>query len=307
MPIKLTKPEHKTFASLRKNVVHPTLQIKSVKIHEDGLPQEQTVTTVDPTQTVILAVAPPGWGKTEFFGSFPDNLMLCFEEGHKFVKGYKIIIDCWDYRKDADRIDSYQDQAGNLHMTLMQALDLIEESKRFKFITIDTVDSFVKMILDFFYEVKKVEHADELGEYGRGWDIAQNTPFRKAMNRLIKSGRGLGLTTHEQVNTKNFKSGQQSKKETTLPGGVWKYLLGQLDIVLHGSFGKRIKGSKKRERLIATEGTEDMLAKNRGGKLPPIYICDEGKQWQQFSGFFTDPETVEEELKRYEKIYGEQI
>lgn len=281
------------------------ISVKKVTVHKDGLPQEKTSVTVDPLQLVSMVVAPPGWGKTEFYGSFPDNLMLCCEEGHRFVTGYKIVITCWDYRNKDDFKEPYQDETGTLHMSFMQAIELLEESDRYKHITIDTVDSLVKMILDFYYVTKKVDHASDLGDYGKGWDIAQNTPFRRAINRLIKTGRGLGLTTHEEVQNRNFKAGIRAKKETTLPNGVWKYLFGQLDLILHGTFGRRDKGTKQRQRLIVSEGSEDILAKNRGGKIPPVYICNLGKQWEQFGSFFANPKTIETELARYEKIYGE--
>lgn len=280
------------------------IKITKTAIHEDGLPTEKTSVTVNPDELIILVVATPGWGKTTFFGDVPDSLMICFEEGHKFTSAHKIIIDCWDYKKGVKPawIDSHKQH----HMSFMQALDLIEESKRFKFITLDTLDSMVKHLLDFTYETHKVEHASEIGEYGKGWDIAQNTPFRRAINRLLKTGRGIGMTTHEEIQNRNFKKGTQSKKETTLPNGVWKYLFGQIDLILHGTFGKRIKGSKLRQRLVVSEGSEDILAKNRGGKIPPIYISDNGKQWEQFAGFFKNPATVDTEFKRYQKFYNEE-
>lgn len=280
------------------------IKITKTATHDDGLPIEKTVVTINPISLVMLVVATPGWGKTEFFGSFPDSLMLCFEEGHKFTKAHKIIIDCWDFKKGikAPWIDDQKQH----HMSFMQALDLIEESKRFKHITIDTLDSMVKHLLDFTYETHKVEHASEIGEYGKGWDIAQNTPFRRAINRLLKTGRGLGMTTHEEIQNRNFKKGIQSKKETTLPNGVWKYLFGQIDIILHGTSGKRIKGTKQRQRLIVSEGSEDILAKNRGGKIPPIYIGNNGGAWEQFSNFFSNPKTIDEEYKRYQKLYDEE-
>lgn len=279
------------------------LKIVSTRVYNDGLPTEKTKPLSSPINSVILIVAPPGWGKTEWFGSIPDNLMLCCEEGHKFVEGYKVVITCWDFKGKQDA--PWKDDDGTFHMSFLQAVTFIENSERFKFITIDTLDSLVKMILDFFYGVHKVDHASEIGEYGKGWDIAQNTPFRRAINRIIKSGRGLGMTTHEETTQKNFKKGIQAKKETTLPNGVWKYLFGQIDIILHGTFGKRNKGSKQRQRLCVSEGSEDILAKNRGGKIPPVYICDPGKQWEQFEGFFKNPKSIDSELVRYEKIYGE--
>lgn len=277
------------------------IKVTKTKIHEDGLPLNPTFQTNDPQTLINILVAPPGFGKTEFMASNPECIMLCCEEGHKFVKGFKVIIDCWDFKGKAEA--PWTDQSGTLHMSFLQAVDLLESSERFKFVAVDTVDSLVKMILDFFYGKHKVDHASEIGDFGKGWDIAQNTPFRRAITRIVKTGRGMGLITHEEVVNRNFAQGTKAKKETTLPNGVWKFLYGQADIILHGVFGKRDKVTKKRQRLIVSEGSEDILAKNRGGKIPPTYICLEGKQWEQFSGFFTNPSSVKAEYAKYCKIY----
>ena len=281
------------------------LSSKIEQVTDDwGLPTLQTTSAKDPLSLITLFVAPPGFGKTEFFGNIPDAIMLCCEEGHKFVKCHKIIIDCWDYRTDKERKNTWTDSDGNVHMTFLEAVEALENSDRFKYIIVDTVDSLVKMILDFHYILKKVEHAEDIGGFGKGWDIAQNTPFRRAFNRLLKTGRGVGLTTHQKTNDKQFKKGTQTKKETTLPNGVFQYLFGQLDVILHGVFGKRQRGSNQRDRLIVTEGSEEILAKNRGGFVPPEYICERGKQWQQFSNFFKIPATVEIEYRKYQRLYG---
>ena len=280
-----------------------TKAVVKQKVDEFGLPTLQTTAAKDPNSLVSLFVAPPGFGKSEFYGSNPETLMLCCEEGHKFVNANKIIISCWDYKTEKERKPSWTDRDGNVHMTFLEAVEALEQSDRFKHITVDTVDSLVKMILDYHYVLKKVEHAEDIGGYGKGWDIAQNTPFRRAFNRLLKTGRGIGLTTHQKAKDKQFKKGTQTKKETTLPNGVFEYLFGQIDVILHGVFGKRQKGNAQRDRLIVTEGSEEILAKNRGGILPPEYICNPTGQWTQFSNFFKIPATVQIEYKKYLELF----
>lgn len=269
------------------------------------LPKEKTSGVTNPNSQRILFVTPPGWGKTEWIGSIPDVLYLACEEGHTFINAYKIVIDCWDYKLGKAK-PAYKDQDGNTHMSFMQALDAIEDdSQRFPVIAIDTVDSLVKMMLDFFYGKHHVEHAEDIGGYGKGWDIAQNTPFRRAFNRLSKTGAGLVFTTHENVVEHTFKKGARSKKETTLPTGIWRLLFAQVGIIFHGVFGDKQKGKSHADRILVTEGSEDMLAKNRGGLMPYAFIVPQGQQWEQFKSFFEDTDNIRKAEKLYETRYGD--
>lgn len=268
----------------------------------DGLPTEVTGKIPDPLSLRWLAIAPPGWGKTEFFMQFPECLLLACEEGHLMVKGHKIVIDCFDHKGQPTL--PWTDTNGDMHMSFVQAVSRILASNRFKFIIIDTVDALVKLITDF-YEIKlKVDHIADAGEYGKGYDLGQNGPFRKTINQIVKSGRGVGFTTHQQVNKATFKAGERSKKETTLPGGIAKLLIPQVDIIVHGKLGKIREPNRHRDRIAVTEGTEETLAKNRGGILPGRFIVDAKpeKRWSQIQKFFTDTKSVlaaEAEHKKY--------
>ncbi len=279
---------------------------KKVKPLGDGLPEFPTVATANPIALRYLAIAPPSWGKTELFMAFPDSLLLACEEGHKLVKGYKIVIDCYDYKDRTKYIDPWTDDDGNKHMSFLQAAKLIEKSDRFKFIIIDTVDALVKMIIDYHIGTKKVEHIEDIGAYGRGYDIGQNSPFRRAMNQIIKTGRGMGYTTHQQVNERLFKTGPKAKKETTLPSGILKILVPQVDIAFHGEFGKKRKGNRFRDRIVVTEGTDEIVAKNRGGIMPNRFILPQefDKRWPMLEGFFKDKLTINKAEQEHDKIYG---
>lgn len=268
-----------------------TTTTKNSKPASDGLPTTTTKSSADPLSLRYLCVAPPGWGKTTFFNTFPDSVLLACEEGHKFVEGYKIVIDAWD--ESPERTDN----DGNLHLSFLEAITRLDASERFKFVTVDTVDALIKMCIDFHLGVVQsrskgivdAEHISDLGDFGKGYDLAMNNPMRQAFAAILKTGRGMAFITHTEMKTYDHKGNvKTSKKETTLPNGIIKLLYPQCDLILHGEFGAVRDGNKHRDRIVRTEGSEEILAKNRGGVLPPAYIVpvDEHEQWEQFEGFF---------------------
>lgn len=270
----------------------------------DGLPEGETDQEVKMEFLKWLFVAPPGFGKTTFFSLFPNCLNLACEEGHKFVKGFKLIIDAWEGNEVGE------DSDGNLHMSFTEAVKRIESSTRFSFAMIDTVDAVNKMCIDHHVGKAKQQHISELGDYGKGYDLAQNLPMRREMSKILKSGRGLGLVTHQKIATQQFKKGPASKKETTLPNGIYEMLFPQMDIIIHGEFGGVRAGQKHRDRIIKSEGSEDILAKNRGGVLPPAWICpadlEESAALTQsfFKGTAEDrASAIEAAHKEYQKFY----
>lgn len=262
-----------------------------IEIHGDGLPDAPTDQDVTLTSLRWLFVAPPGFGKTEFFSLFPDCLMLACEEGHKFVKGYKLIIDGWAGTGQTE------DSDGNIHVSFLEAVKRIKASSRFKFIIIDTLDSLVKKCIDYHIGKANQAHLSDLGEYGKGYDLGMNDPIRRSLNELFSTGRGIGLITHQEIKSSNFKkSATTSKKETSLPNGIHKIVYPQMDVIIHGEFGGVRDGFTHRDRIIKSEGSEDILAKNRGGVLPPAWIAplDGKERAEQIMSFFhPDPETRE--------------
>lgn len=307
MPI-LNPPKKSLSDPFKKDKLHIQAEEKKILLAEklpmefDGLPETPTSQTPSMTSLVWTMVAPPGWGKSELFSMFPEALMLSFEAGHKFIDCYKVIIDEWESTEKPTT-----DSDGNSHLSFMQAINLIEKSDRFKFIIWDTIDAAIKKCVDHFVGKAKVAHISELGEYGKGYTLAQNDPMRKAINRLLNTGRGLGIITHQKINTNVFAKGPKSKKETTLPNGIWELIYPQSDIILHGEFGETRKPNKHRDRIIKSEGTEDMLAKNRGGILPPACIAplQKEKRIEQLLGFFGPDRLakIEQATKEYQEIY----
>jgi len=285
----------------------PKLETKNQVKQDDGLPYEPTTQIVDPNTLRWLFIAPPGFGKSELFGLFKDSLMIACEEGHKFIQCHKIIVDEWK-----GQTGHLLDDDKNMHMSFIEAVDRITSSERFRFISIDTLDALVKKCIDYHVGKANQEHLSELGEYGKGYDLGQNKPIRQAIDKIFATGRGLGLITHQQTETKSFSKGPKTKKETTLPNGITKFIVPQMDIVIHGEFGAKRDDNKHRDRIIRSEGTEDILAKNRGGILPPAWISplDPQKRVEQIWSFFNPDEkkrkaAIDAAYKEYTDLYQE--
>lgn len=282
----------------------PTTKFTPKVLSTLGLPDSISEAANDPKDIRTLIVSPPGWGKTEFFMSNPNCLLLACEEGHKFTSGYKLIIDAWDGVLSNGSTSPYKDQSGTIHTSFVKAVASLQtDPTKFNMVFIDTIDALVKMLLDYGLGKRHIEHASDGGDYGKGWDIIQNSPFRKQLNILLKSGRGIGASTHEQAENKNFKSGPRAKKETTLPSGIYRQIYAQFDLILHGVFGKAKKNQKTRDRILVSEGSEDILAKNRGGLLPPAFIVPRKfeDRWKQFETFFKNPKSKEIAFTEFEK------
>lgn len=253
------------------------------------LPSAPTRSIPDPASLCYLVIGPPKWGKTSWACSIPDSLLVAFEQGHAFQEAHKVIIDEW-----AGAHDIYEDAEGVRHMTMTQLNQILLSSSRFSTIIIDTADMAAKCCADYMCQKKGWTHLKDGGDYGVGYDIGQTTPFRQMIGDIMKTGRGVVFITHSAVREAKLKK-ETAKKETSLPGGIHKFVHTQADVILHGSFGSHLKGSKKRDRILQTAPDEETLAGNRakGVNLPYKFVVDEDNAWAQWKNFFDDPTAAE--------------
>ena len=263
------------------------------------LPQEPTRAVRDPIRLKYLIIGQPKWGKTTFACSAPESLLLAFEEGHAFHETHKIVVDEWS-RPFAERGWATDDD-GNRHTSLVEAVDAIMESDRFDLVILDTADMACKMCLDYHYKKLGVSHAQDAGDYGKGWDICLTQPFRQQIGRLMKSGRGIIFITHSQIITKKRGATEVTRAETTLPSQAQKFLHTQADVILHGSFGRKIKGEHDRDRVISLDGSNEILAGSRvrGLRLPSKFVVAPDNPWKQWASFFESDEAVDAAEEEY--------
>lgn len=270
------------------------------------LPTGPTQSQINPARLKIALIAEPKWGKTKFFMSNPNSLLLAFEEGHAFQRGHKIVIDRWD-ASIKEKYRPWTDENGVNHMTFKQAVESLEAIKgKFDCVIIDTADMAAKMCADYHLSRKGFEHLQDAGEYGKGYDTCLNTPFRQMMGRVLKTGRGIGFIGHTKIEIAKYSTGERARKEMRLPGGVKYFIESQADLILHGELGKKRDGNRLRDRILVCEGDSDIMAGNRSERpLPQRFIVKPTGAWAQFKQFFTDDKAVlkaeEEFLKHYRK------
>lgn len=261
------------------------------------LPTQISSARPNPLKLKILAIAEPKFGKTSWAMSIPNSLLLATEEGHMFIPGYKIVIECWK----AKNFEIWEDDDGIKHMTMVQAIDAICASDQFDFVWMDTADMGAKMCVDYHLKQLGIQHPQDW-DFGKGHELALNQPFRQEVGRLIKSGRGVGFISHTETRDSRFASGTKSRKECTLPSGIGKFLIPQADVILHGRFGPVNKETGKRYRIWQTEGSDDMLAGSRVQgeyKVPPRFVIDQEDPWGQWKGFFEDPSNADIASQQY--------
>lgn len=218
-----------------------------------------------------------------------------------FHETHKVIIDSWGVREGKG-----VDDDGNTHLSMVEAVEAIVASDRFKFVIIDTADMAAKLCLDYHYKKLGVNHASEAGDYGKGWDLCLTQPFRREIGQIMKSGRGVMFITHTSLVTKKVGNTEQSRWETTLPSQVQKFLHTQADVILHGSFGKLRPGMQERDRIISMDGTNEILAgtRIRAIHLPKRYVVDPENPWKQWETFFTDKKATEKAEQEFLKFMG---
>lgn len=269
------------------------------------LPSVPTLRTGKPEGWKCLIVAPPGHSKTEMVMSNPKCLLLACEEGHGGTDGFKISITGWD---DSEQYEPVKGIPKGGFVQVVGALQKSAGALPYDTVAIDTIDVLIKMLVDDKLpglrdkDGLKVQHLSDVG-FGKGYDLGQNSPFRQEFNKLVKLGLNVILLTHEKKKDASFSSGTKTKKETTLPNGIFEQIYPMMDTIIHGVFGKKRKNMKRRDRIYVTEGSEDMLAKNRLGLLPPAWLVshDQSKRWEELVGYF-DPDSHESAVQQLTKL-----
>jgi hypothetical protein len=266
----------------------------------------------NPLKLKYLIMAPPKWGKTTFFSGANNALLLAFEEGHGSIAIPKIVITGWDL-PIRERGPSEDEETGIIFASASEVADALESYCPYSFIIVDTVDQAVKMCADYECEKGGIRHPSDGGDFGKGWDLYQTSPFRRFYNRLVKLGVGVALTTHVQEEWKKDQYKQDVfRRETTLPGGIQKFVHAQSDVIINGMWGKRRSNMGHRDRIISFDGTNEIMAGSRirGVRIPIKYIVDPPTEddlslpWQQWNDFFIDsPQAGEAATARYQSIY----
>lgn len=142
------------------------------------LPTELSVPVQDLGGYSILLYGEPKVGKTSLCAEFPDNVFLMFEPGARALAVHQVEL--------AEGAEGWKQ--------FKKYLDLLEKDKRFRTVTMDTVDIAAKACLHYVCEEEGFEHPSDEG-YGKGWDKV-NTEFNLQIRRILKLDKGVIFTSH---------------------------------------------------------------------------------------------------------------
>lgn len=200
------------------------------------LPKEKTEPKPSLRDYPILVYGRERVGKTTLCAQFEDPLFLFFEPGGKSLSLYAKSIKNWKQFKE-----------------ILKALD---DSDEYKTVVIDTVDKAHDMAMEYICQKQGVEHPSD-AKWGKAWNALDNE-FEKAMFRILKSGRGLLLTSHsEEKDITNFKGEVLNMTAPTAGKQVIRFVRRYVDLILYYYYGKNDS------RWIRVQGNSDIVAGSR--------------------------------------------
>jgi hypothetical protein len=210
-----------------------------------------------PRRLKYLLIAPPKWGKTTFAAGCPNAVLLAFEAGYAGAECPVVVMTDWD-RPYKERAKGWrEDEHGIVYTSAIEVLEELEKNCPYDMVIIDTADQLVKMASDHYCAAAKVEHPSDGGDYGRGYDLLQTSPVRKFYNRLVKLGAGVTAITHAKERSEKDKFGvERFRRETSLPSAIQSFMHAQSDVIMHGFFCRRRRGSERPRRLLLTARTK---------------------------------------------------
>jgi hypothetical protein len=188
----------------------------------------------------------------------------------------------------------------------MEIADALEVYCPYDFIIIDTLDAASKMCSQYECDRAGLKHPSDGGDWGKGFDLYQTDPFRRFFNRIVKLGVGVAGTTHVREEWKKNKYGvEEFRRETSLPGGIQRFVHSQADVIINGQFRRRRKGQRDRDREISFDGSNEIMAGTRikSVRLPVKYISAvptgdrPSAPWEQWVSFFEHSPAAGEEAE----------
>ena len=193
------------------------------------LPEEMSAPVTELGGYSILLYSEPKAGKTSLAAQFPDNMFFMFEPGARALSVYQ--------REDKNWVE------------FRSYLSLMEKTKRFKTVTIDTVDIAYQMCQTYVCKENGWDHPSD-GDYGKGWSAVKNE-FISQINRVLKLQRGVIFTSHAAEKEIKSKIGTEyTKIVPTMSNGARDVCEALVDIWVYmfhegGSRSMRVRGNEE--------------------------------------------------------------
>lgn len=217
-----------------------------------ALPTEMTEPERDIRKYVFLIYAPPGWGKTTLFASFPGACFFCTERGTKGLRRFEFNVGDGGVRS----WEIFEEGVRRLEE---------DKSPRFKNVIVDTGRKAYEYCSDAYCKEHDIERpgvdADGKSDWGESWKaIAEK--FMMMLDRILRTGRGVGIACHsKEVEVEDGAGEDHNYVQPNLNKSAMTMLTAYVDFGFCGEMILTPAGDNA--RVLITEGNEGMWGKHR--------------------------------------------
>lgn len=222
-------------ASSSKVVKKSPAPAAGTNIADLALPTAPTPPSDDLQDYSILLFGEKKIGKTTLASMFPDNLLLCSEPGAKSLNVFRMDVRSWKEFKKIIR--------------------LLKKDKRFRTVTVDTVDLLFKLCDAQVCQELGIDHVSE-ADWGRGWSAVRDE-FTTAMADLMGIGKGVILISHSTEKEIKPRSGPKYDRiQPTMPNTARDICEAMVDIWGYFHYDGH-------DRVLTIRGDEHITAGHR--------------------------------------------
>ncbi len=218
------------------------------------LATEPSPPVTDFSKYMLLLYGRESIGKTTLLAGAPDVYFITTEPGTKGMQIHENLVSCWE--------------------DILELVAQLEQTDRYSSVVIDTVDLAYDMAQDYTCEKLGIEYPGEDKErkkdFGKSWREIKKQ-FMAMIHALLRTGRGVRLTSHETSMEMTARSGATwDRIVPSMSKQARQVLAGVLDYAFYCDFVKGADG--KTHRVMFTQGDETLYAKSRVGvgAFPPI-------------------------------------
>ena len=214
------------------------------------LPKKPKEIDSDLSNYILLLYGREKIGKTVTGAQFPEAIFFATEPG---TKGLEI----FEFNHEDGGVKDWE--------VFRTGVDLLERSKRFKTVVIDTVDRAYDMCLDWVCENLNIEYPghDDAGKEDFGKSRrAVKQEFLKQIHRIVQSGRGVVFISHSKETEIKPRSGEKYTRIFPTMGNQARAVVEALvDLFFYCEYAKDVNG--KVRRIFVCQGDETIWAGTR--------------------------------------------
>lgn len=206
--------------------------------------------------------------QTDYIGGLDKALLIAFEQGFKALHGiHAVPVPNPDPEEKRDTWVQFQDLV----------TQLVEHRKAvsYKMIAFDTLDYMYKYATEYIIKRERIARKDakikQINDipWGQGHAMVEEE-VDKQIKRLVNSGYGIFMITHDKEKKIELKNGQSYDKTTvTLPERAKNLFVNMSDFILYISIDKEVVGSSVKEtRYIYFRSDGNIEAGSRFENVP---------------------------------------